>query len=129
MRDGALFEADAALERFRLPNNIVNVVIDGDTVTAPGNVFTGMKVGSVVRYAKPGFSTETYNKVAEVGVGGTNLTLEAIDADGVRGVAGVYESELVTGDPISVPMFIGAPFITGSGVLYAPLPNINVYRH
>ena len=49
-----------------------------------------MKVGSVVRYAKPGSTTETYNKVASVGAGGTNLTLEAIDADGVTGVAGVY---------------------------------------
>ena len=120
--DGAKFKADAVLERFRLPNNIVNVVIDGATVTAPGNVFTGMKVGSVVRYAKPGFSTETYNKVASVGAGGTNLTLERIST----GVAGVYEGELVAGDSISVPMFIGAPFITGSGTLYAPLPNGNV---
>ena len=78
MGDGAKFKADAVLERFRLPNNIVNVVIDGGTVTAPGNVFTGMKVGSVVRYAKPGFTTETYNKVASVGAGGTNLTLQEI---------------------------------------------------
>ena len=120
--DGDKLKADVVLERFRLPNNIVNVVINGATVTAPGNVFTGMKAGSVVRYAKPGFTTETYNKVAEVGVGGTNLTLERIST----GVAGVYEGELVAGDSISVPMFIGAPFITGSGALYAPLPNGNV---
>ena len=120
--DGVKFKADAVLERFRLPNNIVNVVIDGDTVTAPGNVFTGIKTESVVRYAKPGFTTETYNKVASVGAGGTNLTLEAITS----GAAGVYEGALATGSPISVPMFIGAPFITGSGALYAPLPNNNV---
>ena len=127
--DGVKFKADAVLERFRLPNNIVNVVIGGattntSTVTAPGNVFTGMKVGSVVRYAKPGFSTETYNKVASVGAGGTNLTLQEI----TTGVAGVYEGSVVaTGSSsISVPMFIGAPFITGSGALYAPLPNGNV---
>ena len=120
--DGAKLKADAVLERFRLPNNIVDVVIDGATVTAPGNVFTGMKVGSVVRYAKPGFSTETYNKVASVGAGGTNLTLQAISS----GVPGVYEGALATGDSISVPMFIGAPFIEGTGSLFVPLPNINI---
>ena len=120
--DGAKLKADAVLERFRLPNNIVNVVIDGATVTAPGNVFTGMKVGSVVRYAKPGFTTETYNKVASVGAGGTNLTLQAI----TTGVAGVYEGALATGNSISIPMFIGAPFIEGTGSLFVPLPNSNI---
>ena len=125
--DGANFKADVVLERFRLPNNIVDVVIDGDTVTAPGNVFTGLKKGSVVRYAKPGFSTETYNKVESVGAGGTNLTIEAINPDGVTGVAGIYDgTEVSPGTSISVPMFIGAPFITGSGALYAPLPNNDV---
>ena len=119
--DGIKFKADAVLERFRLPNNVVNVVIDGDTVTAPGNVFTGIKTESVVRYVKPGFSTETYNKVASVGAGGTNLTLQEI----TTGVSGVYEGSLASGQ-IAVPMFIGAPFITGSGTLYTPLPNNNV---
>ena len=121
VNDGAKLKADAVLERFRLPNNIVNVVIDGATVTAPGNVFTGMKVGSVVRYAKPGFTTETYNKVASVGAGGTNLTLQAI----TTGVPGVYEGALATGQ-IAVPMFIGAPFIEGTGSLFVPLPNSNI---
>jgi len=120
--DDAKLKADAVLERFRLPNNIVNVVIDGASVTAPGNVFTGMKVGSVVRYAKPGFTTETYNKVASVGAGGTNLTLQAISS----GVPGVYEGALATGNSISVPMFIGAPFIEGTGSLFVPLPNSNI---
>ena len=120
--DSAKFKADVVMDRFRLPNNVVNVTVNQNTVTAPGNVFTGMKVGSVVRYAKPGFSTETYNKVASVGAGGTNLTLQAI----TTGVPGVYEGALATGDSISVPMFIGAPFIEGTGSLFVPLPNINI---
>ena len=121
--DSAKFKADVVMDRFRLPNNVVNVNVNQNTVTAPGNVFTGMKVGSVVRYAKPGFSTETYNKVASVGAGGTNLTLEPISS----GVAGVYEGTLVSAPgSISVPMFVGAPFITGSGSLYVPLPNSNI---
>ena len=127
--DGVKFKADAVLERFRLPNNLVNVVIDSttsntSTVTAPGNVFTGIKVGSVVRYVKPGSSTETYNKVTSIGAGGTSIGIGSITS----AVAGVYEGTVVAAgtSSISVPMFIGAPFITGSGTLYAPLPNSNV---
>ena len=119
--DGVKFKADAVLEKFRLPNNIVNVIVNENIVTAPGNVFTGMKVGSVVRYVKPGFSTETYNRVASVGAGGTNLTIESMGSF----VENVYEGTLFDAS-ISVPMFIGAPFITGSGSLFTPLPNDNI---
>ena len=119
--DTADFRADAVMEKLRLPNNILDVVIDGTSVTAPGNVFTGIKTGSVVRYTKPGFTTETYNRVASIGAGNTNLTLEAIGSF----VEDVYEGTPPSGS-IQSKMFIAAPIITGSGNLFAPLPNNNV---
>ena len=46
--DGVKFKADAVLEKFRLPNNIVNVIVNEIIVTERGYVFSGMIVGSVV---------------------------------------------------------------------------------
>ena len=127
VRSGSNFEADSVVERFNFPNNISNGIITpvNDTtctLTSPGKQFSGVKVGSLVRYAKPGFSTETYNKVISVGAGGTNIGLTSISS----GVAGVYEGTPVIGSSISVPIFLGAPIVRGSGTLFAQLPNSDV---
>ena len=126
VEDGSKFKADAVVERFNFPNNISNGIItpvDSDTciLTSPGKQFSGVRVGSLVRYAKPGFSTETYNKVKSIGAGNTNLTLEKIEP----GVAGVYEGT-VAESSISVPIFLGAPIVRGSGTLFTQLPNSDV---
>jgi len=127
VEDGSNFKADAVVERFNFPNNISIGIITSTTattctLTSPGKQFSGVRVGSLVRYAKPGFSAETYNKVISIGAGNTSLILGKINS----GVAGVYEGEPVIGEAISVPIFLGAPIIRGSGTLFAPLPNSDV---
>ena len=123
----AHFRANAFLERFRLPNNITNVEIVGDgstaTVTSPSNVFTGLRKGSLVRYTRVGFNTETYNKVDSVGSAGTCLFLSPVSLN--SNIPGVYDGSIENGT-VNVDMFAGAPIIKGSGSLYSPLENANI---
>ena len=117
------FKSDAVLETFGLPGGITEVSINGATVTAGQQNFTGLRKGSTVRFLNPGSSDETYNKVASVGAGGTSLTLAAISPS----VTGVFDGNLVgSATTLTVNMFAGAPVVVGSGRLFSPLPSPNV---
>ena len=120
---GSNFSANSVLERFGIPNGIRTVNIDSstNTVNAGGKAFTGLRVGSFVRYQKPGATIETYNRVFSISADGLSIVLEAIASS----VAGVYDGTL-PGVNMTVEMFAGAPIVRGSGRLFVPLANKNV---
>lgn len=123
VKEGSTFAADVVLEKFKLPNNIDTVTLtnSGQTMTASGQVFSGIKEGDIIRFQRPGFSLETFNRVASINDSGTEVTLSSI-----TDVANVFSGELVLTGSTSLPAFLGAPLISGQGTLYAPLPNKNV---
>jgi hypothetical protein len=114
------FNADCLLEKFSLPNGVVEVNINGTTVKSAGKVFTGVKVGSIIRY-QTGSNDETFNIVTEVSSDGLSLTVDS----GGAGVPGVYSPTVGVG---TYNVTLGAPIIRnqGAGYLYAQLPNSNI---
>ena len=113
------FNVDTILETFQMPNGISEVSIKNNVVTSGQRSFNGVTPGSIVRYTRSGFSTETYNKVVTVGTAGTSMTITGIGT--VTGLfdGGFPEEETVT-------MFLGAPLIRGTGSLVVPLADPNV---
>jgi hypothetical protein len=115
------FTANCFLERFRLPNGISQGTISGgNTLVSPGKFFTGIKVGSIIRYQTT-TGDESFNRVTTVSASGTSLTIA-----GVSTVSGVFDGGVVNGTYSSIT--IGAPIIRNenSGFLYAELPDPNV---
>ena len=118
------FRADCLLERFRLPNglNQVSITSGGTVTSAGGNVFTGIKTDSILRYQKVGFNTETYNRVSIVAADGLSMTVV-----GITSVSGVFDGSLPS-STIQPTVLLGAPIIRnqGAGSLYAQLPDVNI---
>lgn len=117
------FIADSHLEKFPLPDGITKVNIDGSTgtTTANGKIFTGIKIGSIIRYQESGTSVEIFNRVSQVSPDGLSITLEA-----VSNVSNVCDGTLPSTGQYDV--LIGSPIIrnNSSGFLYAKLPDRNV---
>lgn len=117
------FIADSYLENFPLPNGIITVNIDGSTgnTTSNGSIFTGIKVGSILRYKEPGSTIETFNRVSEVSSDGLSITVESTTS-----VSNVCEGSLPSTGQYDVS--IGSPTIRNntSGFLYAELPDKNI---
>ena len=117
------FDADCLLERFRLPNGLNQVTItSGGSVTSAGNVFTGIKVNSIVRYQKQGSSIETYNRVSEVSADGLSMSVV-----GITSVSGVFDGSLPL-STIQPTILLGSAIIRNqsAGSLYAQLPDSNI---
>ena len=113
------FNVDTTLERFALPNNVTEVSIDDNNIVTSGRQsFNGVTPGTYVRYTRSGFSTETFNRVASVGAGGTNLTLSSLTS-----VDGLFDGNVDQG---TFNMTIGAPVVRGTGALFVPLADPNV---
>jgi hypothetical protein len=115
------FNADCLLEKFRLPNGVVNATISGgNTVTSPGKVFTGVKVGSIIRYQTT-TGDETFNRVTNVASDGLSLNITTAGP----GVSGIYSGTVTNG---TYNITLGAPIIRneGAGYLYAQLPDSNI---
>jgi hypothetical protein len=117
------FIADSYLEKFPLPNGVVSVNIDGSTgnTTANGSIFTGIKVGSIVRYQEPGTTVETFNRVTSVSSDGLSIGVGT-----VTGVSNVCEGSLPSTGLYNVSL--GSPTIRNNtaGFLYAELPDKNI---
>jgi hypothetical protein len=118
------FRADCLLERFILPNglNQVSITSGGTVTSAGGNVFTGIKTDSILRYQKVGFNTETYNRISTVAADGLSMTVV-----GITSVSGVFDGSLPS-STIQPTVLLGAPIIRnqGAGSLYAQLPDVNI---
>jgi hypothetical protein len=117
----ANFSANCLLERFRLPNGVVGAAISNNTLSSPGKVFTGIKVGSIIRYQNTSNTNETFNRVTAVSSTGTSLTISPISS-----VSGIYSGSVIDGSYSNI--FIGAPIVRNekSGFLYAKLPDSNI---
>jgi len=115
------FTADCLLERFRFPNGITQITISGgNTVSSPGKFFTGIKVGSIIRYQTTS-GDESFNRVTAVSPTGTSLTISS-----TPGISGVYSGSVTNGTYSNI--FIGAPIIRNENAsfLYAQLPDSNI---
>ena len=116
------FIADSYLEKFSLPNGVVSVNIDGSTgnTTANGSVFTGIKVGSIIRSIS-GITSETFNRVTNISSDGLTITLGTVTS-----VTNVCDGALPSTGKYNVT--IGAPIIRNNtaGFLYAELPDKNI---
>jgi hypothetical protein len=115
------FTANCFLERFRLPNEVTQGTISGgNTLVSPGKFFTGVKVGSIIRYQTT-TGDESFNRVTAVSSSGTSLTIA-----GVSSVSGLYSGAVTNGTYSNIS--IGAPILRNenSGFLYAQLPNNNI---
>ena len=123
---GDAFRSDTFLEKFKLPGGITNASITAEagstsTLTAFGEPFSGLRVGSIIRYNKPGQTIETFNKVTNVSDDSLTITLSQITPD----VTNVFEGSLPTSD-IVVEVKAGAPIIRGNGELFERLNNSNI---
>ena len=121
---GVNFTANAFLERFNFQNNVSKVTIStGGTVTSAGNVFSGVRENTIIRYQKPGDTVETFNRVVSVNSTGLSMTVEAI----ANPVANVFSGSLPS-STIEPNIQIGAPIIRkqSNGYLYSILPDSNI---
>ena len=137
------FTADCLLERFAFPNGITGGTISGgNTIISPGKFFTGIKIGTIIRYT-PAVSqnslsvalrtgeviglgtnittTDTFNRIISISEDGTSATISPITS-----VPDVFNGNVTNGTYNNIS--IGAPIIINenSGFLYAQLPNFNI---
>jgi len=90
--------------------------------TSAGNDFINFKVGDIIQYQRPGFSTATYNRVSSVAADGLTMTLSA-----VVNVKGVCDGSLPS-STTTVQFKRGRSSIRNEeqGFLYAPLDDGNI---
>ena len=137
------FTANCFLQKFRFPNGIIGgTITGGNTLLSSGKFFTGVKVGSIIRYSSAisqnslsialrdgevvGLGTvltpdETFNRVVAVSSDGASVSISSITS-----VPGVFEGKVTNGTFSDI--FIGSPTISNenSGFLYAQLPDPNI---
>ena len=125
------FSADSVLEKSAFPNNVIGgslqatITIGGagiSTLTSPGQTFTGVDVGDIVRYQRAGYDNETYNRVNSVASDGLSLTVA-----GITTVTGVFDGGLPA-DAIQPTVSLSSPSLRNrdAGALYAQLPDENI---
>jgi hypothetical protein len=114
------FSADVNLEKITAtgftPTDLISIDQSGN-VTCPGRFFTGITSDTVIRYQRPGFTTETFNRVISVSPTGQSMTLT-----GISTVSGVCDGAVGFGVS-SVNFSIGSLVTQNNGPLYAQLPN------
>ena len=113
------FTADSLLDSADLPNGIVGgTVSGGNTLVSPGKVFTGIKVGDIIRY-QTASGDETFNRVTANNT--TSLTIGAGPT-----VSGVSNGSVSNGTYSSIKLGIPALRNQEKGYLYAELPDSNI---
>ena len=113
------FTADSLLDSISLPNGIVGGTISGsNTLESPGKVFTGVKVGDIIRY-QTGSGDETFNRVTANNT--TSLTLAASTT-----VSGVHSGGVINGTYSQIKLGVPALRNQDKGYLYAELPDSNI---
>jgi hypothetical protein len=94
------------------------------TVTAPvtSRFASGLKVDDIISYTRPGFATETFNRITAI-----NSDLNTITVTGVTTVAGVCDGQVPTSQ-VSVPVKVRLSELTDNdkSAFYEPLPNVNI---
>ena len=133
------FTADSVLERFRMPGSIDQItmpaIISGlATVTSGGLPFTGISTDTVLSYNRPGFTTDTYNRVSSIATDKLSLVLSSVNSGAA--VTGVYDGQVLSafnpsssrpqGDQTLVTPYAMGPIVSNEGGLYVELPDSNV---
>ena len=119
------FQGDTVLD-FIVPTgfSIADTITINNTgiTTSAGNDFTNFKVGDIIQYQRPGFSTATYNRVSSITADGLIMTLSA-----VVNVKGVCDGSLPS-TTTTVQFRRGRSSIRNEeqGFLYAPLDDGNI---
>lgn len=119
------FQGDTVLD-FIVPTgfSIADTITINNTgiTTSAGNDFTNFKVGDIIQYQRPGFSTATYNRVSSITADGLKMTLSA-----VVNVNGVCDGSLPS-TTTTVQFRRGRSSIRNEeqGFLYAPLDDGNI---
>ncbi len=122
------FTSDTKLDNIIRSENITISVsssgISTATVASPAT-FVGIKTDDIIRYQRPGITTEIYNRVSSI-VSFNTITLASINS-----VPGICDGSLPTagiGTTFSGKYSVGTPTITNqeNAYLYALIPNSNV---
>ncbi len=120
------FLADSFLDKLVRPE-IITITPGGGgiataTVASPAT-FTGIKTDDIIRYQRPGITSEIYNRVSAISTSLTTLTLVAETS-----VSGVCDGTLGISTLFSGPYSVGIARIRNDqqGFLYARLPNENI---
>ena len=81
-----------------------------------------LKIGDILSYTRPGFSTVTFNKVLTIGT-----TLNSVTVSGVATVQGLYDGQVPLAT-LTTPVNLNIPELTDteSASFFQPLPNINI---
>ena len=123
---GCDFIADTVLYR-TIPNgfNLTDRISIGTAgiVTCPSKTFIGIKTDSILRYQKPGATTETFNRVTEVSGDGLKMTVVALNSS----VIGICDASLPSTTETTT-FSIGNPQLLNvdKASLYTPLPKKNI---
>ena len=120
------FLADTQLDKVIAPgfSALDSITIEtSGAVSGAGKAFTGIKTDTIIRYQRPGLSTETYNRVISISPDGSSMTLSALTSS----VTGVCDKDL-PGSSLKTLFSLGIPKIRNEerGYLYAKLPDSNV---
>lgn len=123
VEDGLKFKGDVVCDKFRLPENVTDVVISnsGATATAVNGSFSRLRPGAILLFNEPGGDTTTYNEVTTVDPGG-----KAVGLATCQDVVGLRKGSLFNTSGATVEMFAAAPIVRGTGALYAPLDQSNI---
>ena len=119
------FQADTVLD-FTVPTGFsvadTITINNAGITTSAGNNFTNFKVGDIIKYQRPGFSTATFNRVSSISTDSLVMTLES-----VQSVNDVCNGE-IPNTSTTVQFKRGRSSIRNEeqGFLYAPLDDGNI---
>ena len=100
---------------------ITEANLNSNVFTSAGNLFTGIKVGDIIRYGTSGNSIPNYNRVTSVD---GNLTSITIDSPG-SSVSGVYNNAKPSGTYI-IELAVPELRNNENASLFASLPDSNI---
>ena len=117
---GTDFTADSVLSKKKIAG-ITEANLSSNVFTSAGNLFTGIKVGDIIRYGTSGNSIPNYNRVTAVD---GNLTSITIDSPG-SSVSGVYSNAKPNGTYI-IKLAVPELRNNENASLFARLPDSNI---
>jgi hypothetical protein len=113
------FTADSLLDSVDLPNGVVGGTISGgNTLVSPGKVFTGVRVGDIIRY-QTASGDESFNKVTAVSTSSLTIGIGTT-------VSGVSQGTVTNGTYSQIKLGVPALRNQDKGYLYAELPDSNI---
>jgi len=112
------FTADTVLSRRQI-EGISQVSIAGTTLTSPGKLFTGIKVGDVVKYQDG--TNLRYNRVDSI-----SGNLVSIAVTSINTVSGVFEGGIGSNGTYNIELAVPELRNSENAFLYANLPDFNI---